>query len=240
MNHPLRISLAANLVLLAAAVFFAAQAAHRSPATAPSTEAPGMPESAPSPPPVGAGEKFQWRQLEAADYPTYIANLRGVHCPERTVRSIVAADVADLFARKRFQTRGGRKEERWSGRAETNLVNRLLGTGPAPVASAAPNATAPAGNAAPSNPKARIPVILRTEALAALPLSDDQRSEIAGLTGQFIQEIGGLNQDPSDPAYAVRWREAQTKADAMIIATIGRRGLVDLDQFAPPVDDDGE
>lgn len=44
---------------------------------------------------------FNWAQLESEDYPTYIANLRAVDCPEETVRDIIIADVDDLFARRR-------------------------------------------------------------------------------------------------------------------------------------------
>ena len=33
---------------------------------------------------------FRWEQLEAEDYPTYIANLRAARCPERMAPSTVA------------------------------------------------------------------------------------------------------------------------------------------------------
>jgi hypothetical protein len=38
-----------------------------------------------------------WRQIESADYTTYIANLRAVGCPEQTIREIVQADVNKLY-----------------------------------------------------------------------------------------------------------------------------------------------
>lgn len=37
-------------------------------------------------------------QIEAADYKVYLANLRGIGCPESTVRDILVADVNDLFS----------------------------------------------------------------------------------------------------------------------------------------------
>lgn len=43
---------------------------------------------------------FSWSEVESGDYPTYIANLRGIGCPEQTVRDIIIADVNALFARK--------------------------------------------------------------------------------------------------------------------------------------------
>ncbi len=36
---------------------------------------------------------FHWRQLESTNYDAFVANLRDVGCPERTVRDIIVADV---------------------------------------------------------------------------------------------------------------------------------------------------
>ena len=44
---------------------------------------------------------FDWRQVESPDYKEYIANLRAIGCPERTIKEIVTADVKDLFAARR-------------------------------------------------------------------------------------------------------------------------------------------
>ena len=60
----------------------------------------------PAPPPVEAAaaavlevnEPFHWAQIEAAEYKVYLANLRGIGCPESTVRDILIADVNDLFS----------------------------------------------------------------------------------------------------------------------------------------------
>src|SRR5690349_13940800 len=41
---------------------------------------------------------FDWRQMESEDYQQYLANLRAIGCPEKTVRDIILADVNDLFA----------------------------------------------------------------------------------------------------------------------------------------------
>ncbi len=44
--------------------------------------------------------KFYWRDIESEDYPTYIANLRAVHCPEKTIFDILFADIEKLFAER--------------------------------------------------------------------------------------------------------------------------------------------
>ena len=44
---------------------------------------------------------FTWSEVESEDYPTYIANLRDIGCPEQTLRDIIIADVNALFAKRR-------------------------------------------------------------------------------------------------------------------------------------------
>jgi hypothetical protein len=46
-------------------------------------------------------QNFVWNQIESDDYPTYIANLRAIGCPEATIRDIIVADVNQLFAKRR-------------------------------------------------------------------------------------------------------------------------------------------
>jgi hypothetical protein len=41
---------------------------------------------------------FDWHQVESEDYRRYMANLRAVGCPDKTVKDIVIADVNDLFS----------------------------------------------------------------------------------------------------------------------------------------------
>ena len=56
------------------------------------------PAGEPSPEVVEVNEPFHWAQLESADYRIYLANLRGIGCPEATVRDILIADVNALFS----------------------------------------------------------------------------------------------------------------------------------------------
>src|SRR5882724_11186316 len=44
---------------------------------------------------------FSWQEVESADYPAYVANLRAIGCPEQTIRDIIIADVNALYARRR-------------------------------------------------------------------------------------------------------------------------------------------
>jgi hypothetical protein len=92
----------------------------------------------------GVTNRFHWRQLESTNYDTFVANLRAVGCPEKTIRDIILAGVEKLFAarrralehqgtfwlagnrqRKAQQTRD-RKLEALERERET-LIHRLLG-----------------------------------------------------------------------------------------------------------------
>jgi len=44
---------------------------------------------------------FSWHEVESPDYPSYIANLREIGCPEQTIRDIIIADVNALYSRRR-------------------------------------------------------------------------------------------------------------------------------------------
>jgi hypothetical protein len=43
---------------------------------------------------------LSWAQVESPDYKAYIANLRGVGCPEETIRDIVIADISKFYTQK--------------------------------------------------------------------------------------------------------------------------------------------
>ncbi len=47
-------------------------------------------------------QNFVWSDIESEDYPTYIANLRLIGCPESTIRDIIVAEVTQLYAHRRL------------------------------------------------------------------------------------------------------------------------------------------
>ena len=42
--------------------------------------------------------RFHWRQLESTNWDEFVANLRAIGCPERTIRDIVLAEIAENYA----------------------------------------------------------------------------------------------------------------------------------------------
>src|ERR1035441_1378359 len=70
-----------------------------SPETAASSAQPrGAARATPRPAEASRVAPFDWRQVESGDYLQYIANLRAIGCPEKTIKDIIVADVNDLFA----------------------------------------------------------------------------------------------------------------------------------------------
>ena len=65
---------------------------------------------------------FSWREVESDDYPTYIANLRDIGCPEQTIRDIIIADVNALFARRRAQEIITPEQQWWRSEPDTNVL----------------------------------------------------------------------------------------------------------------------
>ena len=171
----------------------------------------GDPTAAPSRPGTATAGQFKWSQVEAGDYPTYIANLRRAGCPERTLREIITADVADLYGQKRQELgldKAGLWTGRWSWNEEAAFIAALFGETPDSNPGSRPLGNSPVGEVA-----ASLPLVFQTKALDSLELNDEQKADLDWLRGQFLRDIGGLNQDPSAPGYLERWQKAQPKID---------------------------
>ena len=53
------------------------------------------------PAPTKAQPPFRWSQLETPDFATYVKNLRGIGCPEPTIRDIIGGELSEIYAQKR-------------------------------------------------------------------------------------------------------------------------------------------
>jgi hypothetical protein len=59
-----------------------------------------------------------------------------------------------------------------------------------------------------------------------IPWSELQAAEWLKLEQDFVDRIGGTDQDPSDPAYRRRWQSAQEISDAMFRAKFGTEAFL--------------
>jgi LysM repeat protein len=66
---------------------------------------------------------FSWKEVESPDYPTYIANLRDIGCPEQTIRDIIIADVNSLYAQKRATNLITAEQQWWKSEPDSNIVH---------------------------------------------------------------------------------------------------------------------
>ncbi len=152
--------------------------------------------------------------------------------------SLVANVVLGLLLwRQATAPRISATSDRSSHEEEAKLVASALGEPARPPPADTPSALLDPGDPNGSTTQAaepvRLPLVFQTQALASLNLDAEQYAELGDLAQQFIQEIGGANQDPHDPAYLAKWLQAQPKFDRLIVNVIGRRALVDLDQAMP-------
>ena len=65
------------------------------------------------------------------------------------------------------------------------------------------------------------PLVFQNMNTDAIGLNDSQKAAIQRLQQQFVKDIGGLNQDPNNPAYLAKWQQAQSQSDAMLEYQIG-------------------
>ena len=240
MKTSLKVSLLLNLVLVGGLILNWASVHREMAAVSVSNEVKAgtpVPAAIVSTPPKLAPaepEPFRWSQLDAKDYHVYVKNLRAIGCPEPTVRAIVTADV-DAVYRNYGQQLKANLSKLENGSLSTQLgsfnseramkaelqqlpdeeaskINDLLGLKPAPAQTTVASA---------SDANVSVPLVLQNVDVGALNLNDDQKQAIAGLRQDFLQQIGGTNQDPNDPAYLARWQKAQVDADNMLMGTLG-------------------
>ncbi len=181
---------------------------------------------------------FHWSEIESSDYLIYVKNLRQIGCPEQTIRDIIQADVASLFAAKRQELPSVESETGpWSRSQEGWLIATLLGD--PLLASAGAASTGTAGMQPPAvaetvaetttAPPPSLPLVLQEFDWASLGLEADQAEAIEQLREEFVARIGGRDQDPHDPAYLQRWTEAQPEMDQAVPGLVGRDVYLQMD-----------
>jgi LysM repeat protein len=65
---------------------------------------------------------LSWSHVESTDYPTYIANLRSIGCPEQTIRDIIIADVNALYSKRRATEILTPQQEWWRSEPDPEVV----------------------------------------------------------------------------------------------------------------------
>jgi LysM repeat protein len=172
---------------------------------------------------------FTWRDVESADYPTYVANLRDLGCPEQTIRNIIIAEVNGVFARRRATELVTADQQWW--RSEPD---------PAVVQAAAEKARALDGER-----RALLTSLLGTnwETVDLVSLPRPSRPGVAldgpvlgGLsadTKQGIQDVSVQSQERLE-AYLNAQRNAGKEADPAVLAKLRQQTRDDLARVLSP------
>jgi len=180
---------------------------------------------------------FQWRQLESTNYRTYVANLRGIGCPEQTVRDIISADVHCLYLPK-FQDLERKKASLPDASLRSQIVRKELETefqnlrdeeASTLLAALDTNATPVTASRSLRQPIS-VPLVFQ-EVDPALKLDSRQREVISQIREKFKEDIGP-NPDPNAPGYRQRWQTAQRNSDDMLAGMLGGQFFVEYQLHA--------
>ena len=107
--------------------------------------------------------------------------------------------------------------------------------GPASDLPTAQNPTAASAPAARAPEKLPVPIVLQDFDHQAAGLTPAQVQALNSLRQDFVSEVGGPGQDPSDPGYAARWREAQPRYDDELRSMFGTSFVEQLGLLAAQV-----
>ncbi len=90
---------------------------------------------------------FSWTEIESENFQAYIKNLRSIGCPSETIRDLIVAEVAELFAKRRAEAAVIGDQQWWRlepdaqalaealareavlEKEQSNLLTQLLGPG---------------------------------------------------------------------------------------------------------------
>lgn len=174
---------------------------------------------------------FSWQEVESPDYPTYVANLRSIGCPEQTIRDIIIADVNGLYARKLATDLVTPEQQWWRSEPDTNvlqlaqekarvldeerrtLLSRLLG----------PNWE--------SGDMISLPRPSRTGVVLDGPVLGGLSTE----TKQAIQEIG-MRSEAHLQSYLEEQRQQGKNPDPVELARLRKQTRDDLARVLPPAE----
>jgi len=78
------------------------------------------------PKPTFTSKKFSWQDVESDAYRTYIESLRAVGCPDDKIRTIVVADVNELFDKRRLQEAVRYDMQWWRPEAQNLAIVNVL------------------------------------------------------------------------------------------------------------------
>jgi hypothetical protein len=247
MKMPLRIAFAASLLLNGLLAWvWTRQPAPQPVAAVPPPQVKTLVKNE-DPPPAAP---LDWKQIEAPDFATYIANLRRIGCPEHAIRSIIEPELHQVVTTQ--QPQGGTSPDPAAARRQVAELMQLLLTPSAPASQPAVSeataviTTTPSPAPAPSNPLS-IPAAfavgnapddpaITPEGISTTPsdatLTPETRQAISTMRQQFGQQVSSSATQPSSPEYYKEWVKAQRLSDDTFAAMFGGDAFMRVQQEA--------
>lgn len=230
--------LTVSLVLNLAMGIFTVTHSQRTPMAAIALEPPAAQKPAPTS--VNTHPGFQWSQLDSPDFATFVKNLRGIGCPEPTIRDIVRGELTEIYAEKRQKPGTGlpQAELQRLDMEQAQLMAQLM---------SAPDGHAPASKASTAasftnNPAFGIPaafLVGNTASTATkagtLPTTVDDptleptmAAQLDRMRSQFAQTLERETHgaDPASPLYQQRWLKVQRDQDEFFSSMYGGDAFV--------------
>jgi hypothetical protein len=252
MKLPLRITFAASLLLNGLLAWVLTHQPGSQPAAAAASPSPLVKAlvTHEEPPPAAP---FDWKQLEAPDFATYIANLRRIGCPEHAIRSLIEPELHQVITAQPPQG-GTSPGSAATGRQVADLMQQLL----APAAAAAPASQPVTGDEAavstttspvsrPLSTPLSIPAAfavgnapddpaITPEGISTTPsdatLTPETRQAISSMRQQFGQQVSSSGTQPSSSQYYKEWVKAQRLSDDTFAAMFGGDAFMRVQQEA--------
>lgn len=197
-----------------------------------------VPESMDEP----AHAAFQWQQIEADDFPTFIDNLRRIGCPDSTIQGIVKDELAQVYAARRAEVRRAMGDREAASRAELEKIDAeeaavlatLMATpdAPADVKKEMADVTATPVSSGTLIPAAFVvgndpneAPVTGTDSLPLVPNDsslDPATSKIIGeMREQFAQSVRAAGAEPASKTYLQSWMNAQRLSDERFSSLFG-------------------
>jgi len=191
-----------------------------------------------------SGNGTAQENADADDFQQYAQTLRAQGQPEQTVRELVASRVTAAYQARRTAIRS---QARQAGapvadiEAQLNSLNREQGSviaqlvGAAQLPPAAQTASTTLAAAQPVQSvvanQILVPAVM-ADALPATVKTEAQVADLEKLRNDFVNAVGGANQDPADPNYLKRWEQAQAAADQRYRLLFGDNAYVAMQMKA--------
>jgi hypothetical protein len=172
---------------------------------------------------------FSWRDVESADYATYVTNLRDIGCPEQTVRDIIIADVNTVFARKRATELETPDQQWWRSAPDPSVLQGAAEKARALEGERRTLLTSLLG----TNWETGDLVSLPRPSRPGVPLDGKVLGTLSADTKQAIQDVSLRSEDRLE-AYLNAQRHAGKEADPAVLAKLRQQTRDDLARVLSP------